>query len=70
MGFKNVALPSHQVRGLGTGYDWRFHLSSYMVRAGGAECRDVVKHPLVPAGTGPILPQMRARNMGYPEGAG
>lgn len=40
-----------------------------MVRSGGAECRDVVKCPVMPAGTGPRLPQKRAGNLGYPEGA-
>lgn len=40
-----------------------------MVRSGGAECRDVVKHPAMPAGTGPGLSQKRAENVGYPEGA-
>ena len=40
-----------------------------MVRAGGSKCRDMVKHPLMPAGTGPRLPQMIAGNMGCPEGA-
>lgn len=54
------------MKGLGTGYDWRLHLGSYMVRAGVAECRDVVEHPLITAGTGLRLPQMGA---GYPEGA-
>jgi len=44
-------------------------MCSYMVQAGEAECRDVVKHPLMPAGTGPRLPQMRSGNVGYPEGA-
>lgn len=38
-----------------------------MVRAGGAECRAVLKHPLMPAGTGLILPQMEAGNMGFPD---
>lgn len=40
-----------------------------MVRAGGAECRAVLKRPLMPAGTGLILPQMEAGNVGYPDGA-
>lgn len=31
--------------------------------AGGTECKDVVRHPLVPAGIGPRLPQMRAGNV-------
>lgn len=42
---------------------------SYMVSSGGAECRDAVKRPAMPAGTGPRLPQKRAGNVGYPEGA-
>lgn len=40
-----------------------------MVWAGGAECRAVLKHPLMPAGALLILPQMEAVNMGYPDGA-
>lgn len=40
-----------------------------MVRAGGAECGDVVKDPLMPAGPGPRLPQMRAGHVGYPQSA-
>lgn len=50
IGFTNVVLPSHQVKGLSTACDWRLHLCSYMVRAGGAECRDMVRHPLCQQG--------------------
>lgn len=40
-----------------------------MVRAGGTECRAVLKHTLMPAGTGLRLPHVEAGNMGYPDGA-
>lgn len=39
-----------------------------MVRAGGDQCRAVLKHPMMPAGMGLILPLMEAGNMGYPDG--
>lgn len=67
--FTNTVLASQQLKvwvqvlpGDSTG-------GSYTVRAAGAECRAVLKHPLMPAGTGLILPQMEAGNMGVPDGA-